>query len=181
MNRRSFLELTPLALLAGATSGCGYALAGRGSTLPSYIRVLGIPMFNNRTPVPTIEQTFTEKVRVEFQGRGRYSVNPTEQGADGVILGDIIGLGAQPVGFTEAQLARRYRFNIVVGVQFFDAKKQTVIWENPSLNFSDEYDLASPQQGGGSFEGFLDRERAAIDRLSTDFARSVATAILEAF
>src|SRR6185503_9558806 len=32
-------------------SGCGYALAGRGSFLPSYIRVIGIPTFANRTTI----------------------------------------------------------------------------------------------------------------------------------
>jgi hypothetical protein len=183
LSRRSFLELTPAMLLAGSGAACGYSLAGRGSFLPSYIRVLGIPMFNNRTPYPTLEQIFTEKVRVEFQGRGRYSVNPSETGADGIVLGDILAIGAAPVGYTDQQLASRYRFNVVVGVQFFDAKQKAVLWENPSLNFSDEYQLASSNQAGTGIDtaSFLDRERAALDRLSDDFARTVVTAILEAF
>jgi len=181
LTRRSFLELTPALLMAGAGAACGYSLAGRGSFLPSYIRVLGIPMFNNRTPYPTIDQIFTEKVRIEFQGRGRYSVNPSEQGADGIVLGDILAIGAAPVGFTDQQLARRYRFNVLVGVQFFDARQKAVLWENPSLSFSDEYDLASGPVSTADPVNFLDRERAAIDRLSSDFARTVATAILEAF
>jgi hypothetical protein len=172
--------MTPAMLLAGAGGACGYSLAGRGSFLPSYIRVLGIPMFGNRTPYPTIEQVFTEKVRVEFQGRGRYSVNPSEQGADGIVIGDILAIGAAPVGYTDQQLARRYRFNIVVGVQFYDARQKSILWENPSLSFADEYDL-SGNQSAGDPTAFLDRERAAIDRLSSDFARTVATAILEAF
>ncbi len=184
MNRRSFLELTPAMLLASGGAACGYSLAGRGSFLPSYIRVLGIPMFTNRTPYPTIDQIFTEKVRIEFQGRGRYSVNPSEQGADGVVLGDILAIGAAPVAYTTGQLASRYRFNVLVGVQFFDAKQKSVLWENPSLNFSDEYQLASANPEGTAIiapADFLDRERAAIDRLSSDFARTVVTAILEAF
>ncbi len=183
LTRRSFLELTPLALVAGAGAACGYSLAGRGSFLPSYIRVIGIPMFNNRTPYPTIDQIFTEKVRIEFQGRGRYSVNPSEQGADGVVVGDLLAIGASPVGYTENQLASRYRFNVLVAVQFFDAKQKSVLWENPSLSFADEYQLASSNAAGTQInpESFLDQERAAIDRLSSDFARAVVTAILEAF
>jgi len=35
--------------LALVTSGCGYALAGRGSFLPDYIRVVGIPPIENRS------------------------------------------------------------------------------------------------------------------------------------
>jgi hypothetical protein len=181
LNRRSFLQLTP-ALLASAGVGCGYSLAGRGSFLPSYIRVIGIPMLNNRTPYPNIDQIFTEKIRIEFQGRGRYSVNPGEEGADGVVRGDLLGIGAAPVGFSDAQLATRYRFTVNVGVQLYDVKQRAVIWENPSLSFSDEYQLAGANQAGAiDPSAFLDRERAAIDRLSADFARSVVTAILEAF
>lgn len=180
LSRRSFLELTPAMLLAGTGAACGYSLAGRGSFLPSYIRVLGIPMFNNRTPYPTIEQVFTEKVRIEFQGRGRYSVNPSEEGADGIVIGDILAISAAPVGYTDQQLARRYRFNVLVAVQFYDTRQKSVLWENPSLSFSDEYELSGSQNTADPVS-FLDRERAAIDRLSTDFARSVATAILEAF
>ena len=39
-------SLTVLALLAClALSGCGYSLAGRGSFLPDYIRIVGVPAF----------------------------------------------------------------------------------------------------------------------------------------
>jgi hypothetical protein len=129
-----------------------------------------------------VDQIFTEKVRIEFQGRGRYSVNPNQEGADGVVLGDIIGVGAAPVAFTQGQLASRYRFTVVLAVQFLDARQKSVLWENPSLSFSDEYQLANATDAGAlDVNSFLDRERAAIDRLSTDFARTVVTAILEAF
>lgn len=182
LNRRSFLQVTPALALAGTSAACGYSLAGRGSFLPSYVRIIGIPQFSNRTAYP-IEQIFTEKVRVEFQSRGRYSVNPTEEGADGIVRGDIVGIGATPVAFSQGQqLASRYRFNVVLSVQFFDARQKAVLWENPALNFSDEYQLAQAADIAGADAGaFLDRERAAIDRLSTDFARTVVTAILEAF
>jgi hypothetical protein len=83
--------------------------------------------------------------------------------------------------FTDAQLARRYRFTIVVGVSFEDVKQQKTLWENPALNFSDEYELASATSAGLDASAFLGQERAAVDRLSTDFARSVVSAILEAF
>ena len=79
MTRREFLTV----LAAAGTSSCGYALAGRGSFLPTYIRVLGIPMFGNATPFQTVEQVFTQKVRLEFQSSRRYTVVPTDEGADG--------------------------------------------------------------------------------------------------
>ena len=60
-----------IVLLATMTSGCGYALAGRGSFLPADIRVVGIPLLENRTPIQRIDQVITEKVRTEFIERGR--------------------------------------------------------------------------------------------------------------
>lgn len=178
MTRR---ELLSLLAGAGASSACGYTLAGRGAFLPDYIRVIAVPLFLNRTPYVTLEQQFTEKVRIEFQSRGRYKVNPTEQGADAVVRGDITSIVASPVGFTDVQLASRYRFTVSVSVKFDDMKQTKTLWENPALSFSDEYELASSGSILLAGAAFLDQERVAIDRLSTDFARSVVQAILEAF
>jgi hypothetical protein len=180
LTRRQLLRSVPLASASLALAGCGYSLAGRGSFLPDYIRVIGVPMFGNRTPYSPLEQIFTEKVRVEFQSR-RYQVLPSETGVDGVVRGDINGLGASPVGFNASQQASRYRFTVVVSVSLSDVRQQKVLWENPALSFSDEYELASSSSGGLDARAFIDQERAAIDRLSSDFARSVVSAILEAF
>ena len=174
-----------IALGAVGASACGYSLAGRGSFLPDYIRIIGIPLFLNRTPFVTVEQLFTEKVRIEFQSRGRYTVEPTATGVDGVVRGEIVGISAAPAGFTDAQLATRYRFTIVMSVKFDDLAQKRTLWENSALSFSDEYELQS-RLSLGSGAGldaatFLEQERAAMDRLSTDFARSVVSSILEAF
>jgi hypothetical protein len=164
----------------GAVS-CGYALAGRGSFLPDYIRTLGIPMFTNTTPYQLVEQVFTAKVRLEFQSSRRYTVVPTDQGVDGIVRGEISSISTQPVSLTDAQLASRYRVIVVVKIAFEDVKQQKVLWENPALSFSDEYELANPGTSGADVSAFIGNERVAMDRLSTDFARSVVSAILEAF
>lgn len=178
MTRR---ELLTLVAAAGASTSCGYSLAGRGSFLPDYIQIIAIPLFLNRTPYVTVEQVFTEKVRVEFQSRGRYRITPTEEGADGVVRGDIVGISLAPVGFTDAQLATRYRFTVSVSVKFDDLRQKKTLWENPALSFSDEYDLVSSGSIRLAGSAFLDQERVTIERVATDFARSVVQAILEAF
>lgn len=180
LSRRQVL----LAAAAAAASGCGYALSGRGSSLPDYIRTIGIPLFENRTPFVTIEQLFTEKVRVEFQSRGRYAVQPTEPGADAIVRGEVTGIAATPAAYGNQQLATRYRFNVTVSVKVDDVKQQKTLWENPSLVFSDEYELQNQLSAGDAAAqgaSFLAEERALMERLSTDFARSVVSSILEAF
>ena len=52
--------------------------------------------------------------------------------------------------------------------------------EGDSLVFRGEYDL-QPTAGAFSGETFLDTQRSSMDRIATDVARSVVTAILEAF
>ncbi|MEZ5284495.1 MAG: hypothetical protein R2712_06745 [Vicinamibacterales bacterium] len=49
------------------------------------------------------------------------------------------------------------------------------------MSFADEHELASATSIGLDASAFLGQERAAVDRMSTDFARSVVSAILEAF
>jgi hypothetical protein len=178
--RQALKALSLLAAGVGASS-CGYALAGRGSFLPSYIKTLGIPMFTNATPYQAVEQLFTQQVRVQFQSSGRYTVVPSDVGVDGIVRGEILSIQATPAGLSDAQLASRYRFTVVVKVKFEDVKQGKTLWENPSLSFSDEYELSTPGSAGRDASAFMGQERAALDRMSQDFARSVVSAILEAF
>lgn len=168
---------------AVAASGCGYALAGRGSFLPATIRVIAIPQLENRTTYIQVEQLLTEKVRNEFIGRGKYQVVTEPAGADAVLTGTITGINIQPVSFTNQQIASRYLFTLNMSVRFTDAMTNEVLWSNDSLMLREEYDLtiAGDQTGTNVTATFLDQERTSFDRISTDLARAVVTAILEAF
>ena len=168
-------------LVVLGTSGCGYSLAGRGSFLPATIKTVGIPLLVNRTPFFDVEQILTEKIRAEFIGRGKYRILPDATGADAVLTGEVLGISVQPVGFTEQQLASRYLFTLIMKVAFTDAQTNQVLWSNDGLTFREEYELQT--RGTTNLEGatFLDQERSTFDRISSDIARTVVTAILEAF
>ncbi|PYR70643.1 MAG: hypothetical protein DMF88_02235 [Acidobacteria bacterium] len=126
-----------------ASSGCGYALAGRGSFLPSDIRVVGIPQLVNRTTFFDVEQILTEKIRNEFIGRGKYRVVPDAAGADALLNAEIISITLSPVGLTNTQLASRYQFVLTMKVDFVDARVNRSLWENDALSFTGEYDLTA--------------------------------------
>jgi hypothetical protein len=179
MARLRALAITTL--IALMSSGCGYALAGRGSFLPAYIRTVGIPPFENRTPTSRIEQVLTDKVRIEFIGRGRYDIRPDTVGADAVLSGEIAGFSVQPVGFTEQQFASRYLFTVIMRVRFTDARTAEVLWSDDALRFSAEYELSTRSNTPLEGAAFLDQESSAFDRIANDISRSVVTAILEAF
>ena len=170
-----------LVLVSVATVGCGYALAGRGSFLPDYIETVGIPMFENNTPVFEVEQLLTQQVRQEFIGRGRYQVVADNVGVDAVLDGSIQDIRITPASFTADQQASRYVFTLTASIVFRDLMTDEVLWENTRLVFSDEYEVAT---GGGAVESvssFFGQRSNAVDRLAVDFAEAVVSAILEAF
>ena len=178
-----FRALTCLvALVLGiAVSACGYALAGRGSFLPDYIRIVGIPMLENRSSFLRVEQVLTEKIRTEFIGRGAFTVRPDAVGADAVLSGEVTGISVQPVAFNDQQLASRYLFVLTMRVQFSDTSTNEVLWSNDALTFREEYELTTRSSGPLDGAAFLDQESSSVDRISSDIARTVVTAILEAF
>jgi hypothetical protein len=172
-------KLATVLLAVMSLSSCGYALAGRGSSLPAYVRTVGIPLFVNSTPVFDLEQVLTQRVRLEFIGRGKYQVSPDATGTDVVLNGEITSVAIQPTAFNENQQASRYAITVVVKVELKDLKQNKTLYENAGLSFRDEYEVTSTATvDPGSFLG---QNRDALDRLAQDFARSVVSTILEAF
>jgi hypothetical protein len=171
-----------LAVAAAATgAGCGYSLAGRGSFLPDYIKTIGVPVFQNDTRVFEVEQRLTEAVRREFIGRGKYRVVPDAAGADALLTGEIRTITLTPTSFDDQQRATRYAATVVIKVELRDLKTDKVLWENAALEFREEYDLATSAGGAADPIAFFGQASNALERLTSNFARTVVTAILEAF
>ena len=138
-------------------------------------------MLVNKSTFFDVEQVLTEKIRAEFIGRGKYRITPEPAGADTILAGEITGISVQPVGFTDQQLASRYQFTLSMKVAFTDTRTAQVLWSNDSLVFREEYELATRSNVAIEGASFLDQERNAFDRIASDIARTVVTAILEAF
>ena len=166
--------------LALMTASCGYALTGRGSFLPASIRVVGVPQFTNATPYYEIEQLFSEKVRAELIGRGRYQVLPQETGVDAVLRGTIQTMTIAPANFNPDQQVTRYVVAIGMKIEFVDLKDNRTLWANDALMFREEYDLPPDFQAGNP-QAFFGQAANALERVTTDCARTVISAILEAF
>lgn len=161
-------------------SACGYALAGTGSFLPSYIQAIGVPTFANRTTVFNLETMLTQKVRAEFIGRGRYRILPEATGVDAVLTGEVLSASPAPASFTNQQIASRYVITMVAKVELRDLRENKVLWENPGLVFRQDYEA---QSANTTLEpnAFFEQDRDALERMSSDFARTIVSAILEAF
>ena len=182
MSRRALRSLSLVAALLGVTmsGGCGYSLAGRGSFLPEYIRNIGVPAFTNSTAVFDVDRRVTDKVRTELSGRGKYKVFPTAAGNDAVLTGEITSIMVIPILFNQNQQASRYALVMSAKVEFQDLKSGKVLWSNPALQFREEFEPATAGAIGDA-TAFFGQDTNALDRMSTEFARSVVSALLEAF
>lgn len=187
LSRREFgarlVAVAAVAAPAGLMSGCGYSLAGRGSFLPDYIKSIGVPVFGNRTPLFNFETLITEKVRQEFISRGKYHIVPDDNNVDAVLTGEVIGVNIAPASYTVQQLASRYSITMSARVSLRDVREDKVLWENPSLIFRQDYDAQSAVNGQATIDpaAFFGQDRNALDRMTSEFARSIVSAILEAF
>jgi hypothetical protein len=153
---------------------CGYHLRGTGSSLPSHIKVLNIPMFANRTTRFELDLKLTQGVIDEMVARGKVGITDKADNADAVLIGEILLFQANPIGFGEDATADRYNISIVAKVILRDVVQKKVIFSNPSFVYQGEYEVPD----GTDFESV---ETKAIDEMAVKFARSLVVAILEGF
>ena len=179
-SQRKILLCALCALCGCFLAGCGYSLAGRGAFLPSYIRTIGIPTFVNRTTVFNLETLVTQKVRSEFIGRGKYQILPQTGGVDALLNGEVTAVSITPASFTAQNLASRYVITMTARIELRDLRENKVLWENPAVMFRQDYEATS---GRGTTDpvAFFQQDASALERMSTDFARTIVSAILEAF
>jgi hypothetical protein len=169
--------LAAVSLLALAS--CGYALVGRGTVVDPTIKKIGVPLFRDATGKPGLDQKITQKVIEELLKRGRFDVVQDRIGVDAVVDGELVRFDATPVGFSDAGGSRtqasRYSITLTARVRYAKPGQDEPIWANESFTFRDEYDV------GGDPSSFFDRQDQAVERLATSFARSLVSAMLEAF
>ena len=172
-----------LAAALGASS-CGYALLGHGITVDPSIKRIGVPQFRDQTGKAGLDQRITENVIAELLKRGRFDVVSQADGVDAVVEGELVSYNVVPVGFSEATdlanagtttQASRYAVVLTARVRYAKTGQSEAIWETDAFSVRDEYDV------GDDPAAFFDQEEQAIDRLSTSFARSLVSAMLEAF
>jgi len=169
-----------LVALAFLNAGCGYALAGRGNALPDYIRRIGVPPFTNHSDTPELDRILAEAVREELRGRGRFTIVQESDGVDAVLTATVNPVTLSVAALNENRQAQRYLITVNATVEFKDTKDKKVLWSNPGLRVSDEYDAAAGVSVANPAAIFT-QDQNALSRLAKAFARALVTQMLEAF
>jgi hypothetical protein len=163
-----------------ASQGCGYALSGRGNSLPPGIVTIGVPAFINQSTTAEIDQVLTDAVRTEWQGKGKYRVQPEATGVDAVFKGTILSVTLQPVAFTSNNQVSRNVIIVTASIEFRNLQDDTVIWANPAFQARDEYEVTTGTVANDP-NALFSQDASAMSRLAKSFARTVVTSVFEAF
>ena len=127
-------------LVGVLTLSCShYSVSG---SLPGHIKNAAVPLFENETVEPGIVQEVTETVIDAIISNGAMKVVGEAQ-ADAVVNGKIVNVRDEADSYSKDEQAKQFRIRIVAEVQFFDKRKNKVIWEEKSLEGWARYDASS--------------------------------------
>jgi outer membrane lipopolysaccharide assembly protein LptE/RlpB len=104
-------------------TGCGYHLVGTGTTLPSHLKTIAIPVFENKSSQPNIHRDITNAIRQSFINDGRLKVVKTHE-ADLVMKGVFSNYHLQAVSFTADDVAREYWVQLGGSIDVLDRVKK---------------------------------------------------------
>lgn len=123
MKIKSRIKILCLSAALLLISACGYHLAGSGRTLPSHLKTIAIPVFDNTSSEPDIHQNITSVIRRSFINDGRLKV-VTSKKADLLMMGTLNHYTLQAISFTTQDVAREYYVQLGVSVAVNDRVKK---------------------------------------------------------
>jgi hypothetical protein len=142
--------------------------------LPTNIKILAVPIFQNSSLKYRVEQRFTKAISEEILKRARaLHVTTDPDGADAVLSGDIRSFRAGGTILDQQGRTRVWDVRIIISVTVRDNTTRKILYQNSRLTFEGEYELSDDP------ETFFNEENAAVDRIAKDFAQSVVSSILE--
>lgn len=121
-------------------SSCGYHMAGTGSYLTAGMKSIFIPVFENKTMEPIVEEELTPAVIREFIKDGRIEVVDRSR-ADMVLKGSIVSYKETPISFDASQNVLEYRVTVTTHLVLLKDNSKS-LWER-DITSTAEYAVSS--------------------------------------
>ncbi len=174
MKRRAFLVAAPAVALTCAA--CGYHVSGHADLVPEYIHTIAIPAWGNLTNRYRLTESLPGSIGREFLSRTKYRITSDPNDADAILTGAVVNYLAFPsVSDPRTGRATAIQVSVYLQVSLVDKKTGKVIYNRQSMEFKQRYEIAVEQVA------YFDESDIALERLSKDVARTVVSAVLEAF
>lgn len=132
-----------------------------GSSLPSHIKTVAIPLFEDRTSEYGIKERLTDALIDEFVRDNTLKI-ADRRSADSVLLGTILNVSDRVETYNRMEQAETFKLYITVEVEYNDLKKNKTMWKERLTQWG-RYTVTT---GGPE-----DREKGideAIEKLSAD-------------
>jgi hypothetical protein len=169
VNGRTRILATALMTLALVAASCAYTTST--ALLPSHLKTVAVPVFENGTPEYTLEQDVTDAVIARFVADNHLKI-VDERSADAVIKGRITLYKNSVFGFSQAAQAQEYRVTLGASVTFKDQVKNRELWSEPDLVKTANYYVVDTP--GATAKTEIDGRKEAIAKLAEEIvARSV--------
>lgn len=154
---------------------CGYHLVGTSSSLPENIKSIYVPTFKNNTSQPEVEERLTDAVAKEISQRGVLKLAKSKEEADGILLGEINQFDLVPVNLDKDGRALEYQIVVGLKVSLKSIDEVKIYFENDSFRFYERYpiDITSTD--------YFDKLYEVVDDMSSKFAESLVTTLMEGF
>jgi hypothetical protein len=143
--------------------------------LPSRIRTVAVPAFQNSALRFKVESRFTGAVIDELIRRGRgLRVQGEPEGADAVIEGLIKSFSFAGVLLDDKGRARIFEVTIEAAITVRDQTENRVLYDNQNFVFRGEYEFANDPRN------FFSEEDPAVQRMARSFAESIVSTLINA-
>ena len=143
--------------------------------LPSRIRTVAVPAFQNNALRYKVESRFTEAVVNELIHRGRgLRVQGSREGADAVIEGVIKSFSYGGVLLDDRGRARIFEVTIEAAITVRDQTENRVLYDNQNFVFRGEFEFANDPRN------FFNEEDPAVERMARNFAESIVSTLTNA-
>jgi hypothetical protein len=174
--RQTWLAAPLAVLLAILNGGCGYHTAGRGDMLPRTLRTIAIPPFTNITTRYRLTERLPAAITREFMARTRYRVINDPDAADAVLNGAVVSYNAFPVVYDPATgRASTVQVSVHLDLNLRERATGNLLFSGSQMEFRERYEISVDSRA------FFDESDSALERVSTDVARTLVSSLLEKF
>ena len=149
--------------LAVAVAGCAYTTTT--ALLPSHIKKVAIPVFENTTSEYNLEREITDAVIARFVADNHVKI-VDERSADAVIRGRVTSYKNSVFGFSAAERSQEYRVTIGLDVRFKDLVKNRELWSDAEMVKTANY-YVQPVPGDTA-RTELDGRKQAIQKIADE-------------
>jgi outer membrane lipopolysaccharide assembly protein LptE/RlpB len=172
VTRRGLLAVLLAPMASVALGGCGYSLR---TSLPPGIQSIHVPVLENRTQEPGIEDFITQALTQAVAQSGRVRIARNAQDADAVLEGAVVEYRLNALSFNRSANVTSYRLIIGLSLVFKDLKQNQILWKQDRIEERADF-LVS-----GQVTQTLAREELAVQRAAVDVARAIVSFALEGF